>query len=40
MGLFYFHEEMNQNRLIAFAIIWIGILFTVYEKGKLMVAKR
>lgn len=40
MGLFYFHEEMNQNCLIAFAIIWIGILFTVYEKGKLMVAKR
>lgn len=34
MGLFYFHEALDINRLIAFVIIWIGILFTVYEKGR------
>lgn len=31
-GLFYFHEPMDQNRLIAFLIIWAGILVTVVEK--------
>lgn len=36
MGLFYFHEEMDAQRLTAFVIIWIGILFTIYEKGKMM----
>lgn len=25
MGVFYFHEAMDLNRLIAFGIIWIGI---------------
>ncbi|MDO4321211.1 MAG: EamA family transporter RarD [Lachnospiraceae bacterium] len=36
MGLFYFKEELDQNRLIAFVIIWIGVLFTVYDKLRLM----
>ena len=34
LGLFYFHEAMDRNRLIAFLFIWIGILFTVYENAK------
>ena len=36
MGLCYFHEAMDIHRLIAFIIIWLGILFTVYEKAKLI----
>lgn len=36
MGLLYFHEEMNRSRLIAFGIIWIGVLFTVYDKIQMM----
>ena len=36
MGLFYFHEELNVNRLTAFGIIWFGILFTVYDKVRLI----
>lgn len=36
MGLFYFHEPLDQNRLIAFVVIWIGILFTVYEKARMI----
>ena len=36
MGLVYFHEEMNPNRLIAFVMIWVGILFTLWEKLKLV----
>lgn len=36
MGLYYFHEDMDQNRFIAFLIIWVGILFTVYEKVQIM----
>ena len=32
MGLLYFHEEMNVDRLIAFAIIWVGIVLTLAEK--------
>jgi len=32
MGLLYFHEEMNVDRLIAFAIIWVGIFLTLAEK--------
>ena len=36
MGLFYFHEEMDIQRFTAFVIIWIGILFTVYEKVQMM----
>lgn len=32
MGLFYFNEPLNKDRLISFVIIWIGILFTVADK--------
>lgn len=32
MGLFYFKEELNVHRLIAFCIIWIGIGFTVWDR--------
>lgn len=35
-GLLYFHEELDVHRFIAFLIIWVGILFTVYEKVQLM----
>lgn len=33
MGLCYFHEALDHSRLIAFLFIWVGILFTVYEKA-------
>ena len=36
MGLCHFHEAMDIHRLIAFIIIWFGILFTVYEKAMLI----
>lgn len=36
MGLFYFHEPLDRNRLTAFVVIWIGILFTVYEKARMI----
>lgn len=39
MGLFYFHEDLDRNRLGAFVIIWIGILFTGYEKGRMIYRK-
>lgn len=32
MGLFYFREELDRNRLIAFIIIWIGVMFTITDK--------
>ncbi len=32
MGLFYFKEALDVNRLIAFIIIWVGVLFTVADK--------
>lgn len=36
MGLFYFHEALDRNRLAAFVLIWAGILFTVYEKVQMV----
>ncbi len=36
IGLFYFREELDRNRLIAFILIWIGVLFTVYDKVKMI----
>jgi len=36
MGLFYFHEALDRSRLFAFIVIWAGILFTVYEKLRMM----
>ena len=40
MGLLYFREPMDADRLIAFVIIWVGILFTMGEKIKLIQAER
>ena len=40
MGLLYFQEPMDADRLIAFVIIWVGILFTMGEKIKLIQAER
>ncbi|MCD8075349.1 MAG: EamA family transporter RarD [Lachnospiraceae bacterium] len=31
MGLFYFHEDLDMNKLTAFCFIWFGIVFTVAE---------
>ncbi|MCC8068113.1 MAG: EamA family transporter RarD [Clostridiales bacterium] len=31
MGLFYFHEELNRNKLVAFCFIWFGIIFTIID---------
>lgn len=36
MGIFYFHETLDPTRLIAFVIIWAGILFTVADKLLMM----
>lgn len=36
VGLLYFHEEMNKDRLTAFLIIWVGIFFTIAEKIKII----
>lgn len=36
MGLFYFHEELDRNRLTAFLIIWVGVLFTLADKLRMM----
>lgn len=32
MGLCYFHEPLDQKRLIAFIIIWVGVGFTIWDK--------
>lgn len=40
MGLLYFHETLDQDRLIAFIIIWVGILFTMAEKVKILLRER
>ena len=32
MGAFYFKEEIDRDRLIAFIIIWIGVAFTFADK--------
>ena len=34
LGLVYFHEVLDVNRLVAFALIWFGILFIIVEKLK------
>lgn len=40
MGLLYFREEMNPDRLIAFVMIWVGIVFTLTEKSRLLRRER
>lgn len=37
IGLVCFHEPMDVNRLISFIIIWVGILFTVFGRIKLLI---
>ena len=32
LGLLYFHESVDINRLTAFIIIWVGISFTLYDR--------
>ena len=36
IGLVYFHEPMDMNRLISFVIIWVGILFTVFDRVRML----
>lgn len=36
LGLLIFKEELDMHRLIAFIIIWTGVLFTVYDKLRIM----
>ena len=36
VGLLYFHETLDTNRLFAFVFIWAGVMFTVYEKIQIM----
>lgn len=36
MGLCYFHEPLDQKRLIAFIIIWVGVGFTIWDKLAMM----
>ena len=36
-GILFFKETLDTNRLIAFAIIWIGIAFTIYEQSKMII---
>lgn len=36
VGLLYFHEVLDTNRLHAFIFIWIGVMFTLYEKVMIM----
>lgn len=36
VGLLYFHEVLDTTRLSAFVFIWAGVMFTVFEKIKLM----
>ena len=36
VGLLYFHETLDTNRLFAFLFIWAGVMFTVYEKVQIM----
>ena len=36
LGLVYFHEILDMNRLVAFTLIWFGILFIIVEKLKLI----
>lgn len=40
VGLVYFKEVLNVDQLIAFVIIWVGILFTLGEKIRLMRRER
>ena len=32
MGLLLFHEPMDPDRMIAFVLIWVGIVFTIADR--------
>ena len=36
LGLVYFHETLDVHRAIAFLLIWIGIVFIIIEKAKIL----
>ena len=36
LGLVYFHETLDVHRAIAFVLIWIGIIFIIIEKAKIL----
>jgi len=40
MGIFYAGETLDLNRLVAFIIIWVGVLFTLGEKLRMMARQR
>ena len=40
VGLIYFREALNVDQLIAFCIIWVGIIVTLTEKIKVIRAQR
>lgn len=40
MGVFYFGEAMDKDRLISFIFIWVGILFAITEKLIMMKKER
>lgn len=40
VGLLYFHETLDTNRLTAFVFIWVGVMFTLYEKMMIMKRER
>ena len=40
VGILYFNEILDTTRLHAFVFIWLGVLFTVYEKIKIMKAEK
>lgn len=35
VGLLYFKEELNRDRLVAFIIIWVGVIITVIDRLRL-----
>lgn len=40
VGLIYFREALNVDQLIAFCIIWVGIIVTLTEKIKVIRGQR
>lgn len=40
MGLLYFQEALNVDQLVAFIIIWVGIVFTMAEKVRIILREK
>ena len=40
MGLLYFREALDMDQLVAFVIIWVGIVFTMAEKIRIIRRER